>query len=64
VDANMKAPKERIKKGQAYHIAPLNRLPLLRFRPGGVSRSWSYEARPSRKYNHLGERRKRVNAFL
>ncbi len=36
-----------IKIGQVTHVAPLNRLPLLRFRPGGVSRSWSHEARPA-----------------
>jgi hypothetical protein len=33
----------RHKKWQATHIAPLNHLPLLRSRPGGFNRSWSYE---------------------
>lgn len=34
------------KNGQVTYIAPLNRLPLLGFPSGGVSRSWSYKARP------------------
>lgn len=38
------------KSGQVDHIAPLNRLPLLRFRPGGVNRSWSYGTRPRQIY--------------
>jgi hypothetical protein len=35
------------KVGQVTHVAPLNRLPLLSFLPGGVSRSWSHKARPA-----------------
>ena len=37
------------KEGQATYIAPLDFLPLLRSRPGGFGRSWSYKTYPTAK---------------
>jgi hypothetical protein len=39
--------KRGIKKGKYLISHRYNRLPLLGFPPGGLNRSWSYEARPA-----------------
>src|SRR5580693_7171554 len=57
--------KVREKKiGQVTHIAPLNRLPLLGFPPGGLNRSWSYEARPGANINGFVKKRRKCILFL